>query len=194
MVLLFTFPACVMLINSIYYKSPIRKIYYFAFCLMMAGMYLLVDPESLTLELYGLGLGLLSALLYALYIAGSKHISIDSRLSTCMVSAGCMTCALIHATWEGSFATPTLAASWIDITAMGLVSTAVPILLLLQSMRYISSEKASMLSVLEPVFVVLFGILLLGEQISHLECIGIVIILFSSLLTLMPERKAETIE
>lgn len=188
MVLLFTFPAFVMLINSLYYKVKIRKIYYLAFLMMLCGMYMLVDPESLTLELSGLGLGILSALLYALYIACSKHVQVDSKLSTFMVSAGCMATALIHSLYEGSFAIPT---AWFDITSMGLISTAIPILLLLESMHYISSEKASMLSVLEPVFVVLFGVLLLGETLCGLEYLGIIIILFASLFTLMPEPKTE---
>ncbi len=189
MVLLFTFPAMVMVINSIYYKAKIRKLYYAAFILMLFGMCFLTRPDSVNFEIYGIGLGLLSALLYAFYIAASKHVAVEPKLSTCTVSAGCMMTALIVSLYEGSFAIPLSYTSWLEISAMGLISTAIPILLLLKAMQYISSEKASMLSVLEPVFVVLFGILLLGEEIQGQEFFGILIILSGALLTLMPDSK-----
>lgn len=191
MVLLFTFPAIVMAINSIYYKAKIRKLYYFAFIMILLGMCFLVNPENMTVGLYGISLGLLSALLYALYIACSKHISVEPKLSTFMVSAGCMATSLVAALYEESLCMPDSSLAWIEITSMGLICTALPILLLLKAMHYISSEKASMLSVLEPVFVVIFGILLLGEQITLLEFLGVSIILSGALLTLMPEPKPE---
>ena len=67
---------------------------------------------------------------------------------------------------------------------MALISTALPILLLLEAMKYISSTKASILSVLEPLFVVIFGVILLDEQISLAEGCGVVIVLAGAMLAL----------
>lgn len=191
MVLLFTFPAMVMLINSAYYKAKIRKTYYFAFLLIMIGMCFLVNPENMTVGVYGITLGLISALLYAFYIACSKHVSVEPKFSTLMVSAGCMSTSLIVSLYEESLYLPASFSSWLEISAMGLICTAIPILLFLKAMHYITSEKASMLSVLEPVFVVLFGILLLDETVSGLEFIGVGTILSGALLTLLPEKSRD---
>ncbi len=188
MVILFTFPAMVMIINMVVYKASIRKMYYVAFAMIVLGMTLLVKPENFSFDLYGVALGILSAFLYACYISATKHITIPPKLSTFMVAAGCMCTSLVFAIGEGDFGVPNDFVSWSNIFGMGLICTAIPILLLMQGFKYISSEKASMLSVLEPVFVVLFGILLLGEEISRGELFGIVVILSGALLTLFIEN------
>ena len=68
------------------------------------------------------------------------------------------------------------------------MATVIPILLMLYGLKYISSEKASILSVLEPVFVVIFGILLLGESLRFLSAVGIVLILAGALMTLFSHK------
>ncbi|MCE5293758.1 MAG: DMT family transporter [Chlamydiales bacterium] len=191
MVILFTFPAMVMLINMVVYKATIRKMYVVAFGLMLLGMVFLVNPNSFSFDLYGIGLGVLSAVLYACYIAASKHINLSPLVSTLMVSAGCMSTSLIHSITENSFRVPQELESWLWIIAMGTICTAIPILLLLQGFKYISSEKASMLSVLEPVFVVFFGILLLGEEVSAQELLGVFIILSGAMMTLFIESSVK---
>ncbi len=189
MVIFFSFPAFVMLINSFFYKQAIRKIYYVAFGLISIGLAFLVNPESLTLDLYGIALSILCALLYACYVAASKKISLPAMTSTFMVSLGCMMTSLIFALFDQSLHLPQTASCWIDIVSMGLIATAIPILLLLQCLKYISSEKASLLSVLEPVFVFIFGVLLLNEEIDAMKGIGIIIILSGSLTALFSKKE-----
>ena len=46
-----------------------------------------------------------------------------------------------------------------------------------------------MLSVLEPVFVVIFGILLLNESITNLKILGIITILSGALITIMYDKR-----
>ena len=71
---------------------------------------------------------------------------------------------------------------------IGVVATVIPILLMLHSLKYISSEKASLLSVLEPVFVVIFGVLLLGETLKPIHALGVVFVLAGALLTLLSHK------
>ncbi len=195
MVIFFTFPAMVMLINVLFYKASVRKSYYGAFTLIALGLYFLVNPETFSFDLYGIGIGVLCAFLYACYIAATKKITLKPMVSAFMVSAGCMMTGLLLALFDGSFQVPSNLHCWVDIISMGLVCTAVPILLLLQALKYISSEKASMLSVLEPVFVVVFGIVLLDEAVSGMEFLGIVVILSGALITLLGHaEKPVTIE
>ncbi|MBS0656508.1 MAG: DMT family transporter [Verrucomicrobia bacterium] len=191
MVIFFTFPAFVMLINAAFYKVVIRKIYYLALALMTFGLAFLVNPENISLDLYGIALSVLCAGLYGCYIAASKRISVPPMLSTFMVSLGCMTASLLFALFDSSLALPQSFSCWIDIIAMGLICTAIPILLLLQCFTYISSEKASMLTVLEPVFVVIFGILLLDEEMTAYKLSGIIIILSGALITLLSDKAKE---
>lgn len=184
MVIFFTFPAMVMLLNRVLYGKRIAPVYIGAFAMIAVGMCFLVGIGTGTSDCVSVALGLLSALLYAVYVIQSKYAQISPYVSACMVSLGCMTAALIAALVDGSLVVPTTWALWKNIIAMGVVSTALPIVLMLESFRYISAEQSSLLSVFEPITVVVSGIVLLGESVSMVQGVGVVAILGGVLITL----------
>ena len=59
---------------------------------------------------------------------------------------------------------------------------------MLYSLKYISSERASILSVLEPVFVVIFGVILLGETLHPWHAVGVVFVLLGAMITLFSHK------
>ncbi len=192
MVVFFVYPAIVMLFNCILYKGKISKMYYLAFSMILIGIGFLADLQDSKLDLkfdfLGIVFGILSAISYAFYVIGSKKSNISPVLSTFLVSIGCMITCLIFACFDCSFFVPTHSSQWFNIIGMAIVCTALPILLLLESLKYISSEKASMISVLEPVFVVLFGIILLGETVSNMQIIGMLTVLLGALAALFSKN------
>ena len=188
MVIFFTYPAIIMLFNWVWHRKPIPKTYYIAIALILIGLIFLTDLSSLKYDMIGAGLGILSAVSYAGYIVSNKKIKISPLISTLMVSLGCMVTFFILANLQFSFVIPTTLSMWSNIFGMGLICTALPILLLLEGLKYISEEKASLLSVLEPVFVVVFGIMLLGEKISVPQIVGIFTILCGALITLLSKK------
>jgi drug/metabolite transporter (DMT)-like permease len=188
MVILFTFPAIVMFFNWCLYKIKISKHYYMAIILMLLGMLLLVDLSDVTFDILGLGLGLTAAVLYACYIIASKKITVSPILSTIMISSGCSTACLLFALINHSFMIPSTLLQWSHILGFGILSTALPMLLLLEGLKKISAEKASILSVLEPVFVVIFGIILLEETLRLPQVIGIITVLSGALITLFSHK------
>lgn len=189
MVIFFTYPAMVVLINWIIYKNKIAKIYYFAIFLVAVGMIQLIDLNEFRLDLLGLGLAILSAVFYAFYIVCSKNIKLSPVMSTVVVSFGCAFACLIYALWDQSFSIPTTQDEWLLILGFGIVTTALPMLLFLKALEKISSEKASILSVTEPIFVVIFGAILLNEVIDMPKAIGIVAILVGALMTLISKSQ-----
>lgn len=191
MVIFFTYPAIIMLFNWACYRKPIPKMYYAAIALIMVGMVCLTDISELKFDIIGIGMGVISALFYACYIVSNKKTKVHPVVSTLMVSLGCMTTCLILAMVQQSFIIPATLSVWGNVFGMAVICTAVPILLLLESLKYISEEKASILSVLEPVFVVVFGIMLLGEKINLLQVVGIITILSGALITLFCKKDQE---
>lgn len=189
MVIFFIYPAFVMLFNIFYYKLPINKAYCIAFSLLLIGVVCLIDIHEFTFDLMGIGLGILSAVLYTCYILVSKKSHIDPSISTLMVLTGCMILCLISAWVDDSLYIPAGIENWMNLICMAIFCTCLPIVLLLQGLKYISSEQASMLSVLEPVFVVIIGILLLDEKITEMQISGTVIIIFGALLTFLPATR-----
>ena len=81
-----------------------------------------------------------------------------------------------------SFFIPTTLHAWSYIIAIGIIATAVPIQLLLDGIKHISSIKASILSVLEPVVTLLVGVALLSESISATQAIGVLTVLLGAIL------------
>jgi drug/metabolite transporter (DMT)-like permease len=148
-------------------------------------MALLGNQEGFTFDLMGMILGVISSILFALYIIGSKSSNASPLLSSLMISLGCSLSSFIFALLNQTFAFPTHLDLWINILAIGIFCTALPVLFLFEGLKHISAEKAAILTVLEPVFVVIVGVLLLKEKISHLQCLGIIVVLSGALITLL---------
>ncbi|HHF7374396.1 DMT family transporter [Legionella bozemanae] len=188
MVIFFTYPVLIMLLNYFFYGQSIPQVYYFAILVILMGMTLMVDLDALSFNLWGILLGIASAFFYACYVIGSKRNELSPNMSTFMVCLGCMVTSSFVSLFNHSFAIPSSTDVWYHLFGISVIATVAPIILLLYSLKYISSEKASILSVLEPVFVVIFGVLLLGEELNFWGAAGIVFVLTGALLTLFSHK------
>jgi drug/metabolite transporter (DMT)-like permease len=190
MVIFFTYPAMVMILNHFLYGQKIQTIYYFTIAIIIIGMCFFIDMNEMEFDLLGILLSIASGFLYAAYIVSSKKIAtLSPNVSTLMVCLGCMAPCLICALANHSFVIPHTFFVWKNLLGIGIISTTIPILLLLYSLNYISSEKAAILSVLEPVFVLIFGVTLLGEPMKWQYAIGVIIVLGGALLTLFSNQQ-----
>ncbi|MGC1181576.1 DMT family transporter, partial [Legionella sp.] len=82
MVLFFTYPVLILLINFFVYKQVITKVYYLAILVILIGMSFLVDINGVSLNLWGILLGVISAFFYACYIIASKRNNLSPNIST----------------------------------------------------------------------------------------------------------------
>ena len=181
MVMYFCYPIYVLLINIIVYKTKVSRLLLLSILLLSIGMILLIDLTESHLNIIGMIIGMMAALAYSIYIVGSKNIDLPSDLSTFTVSAGSALACLLVALMDNNFYYPENMKIWIDLAGISIICTALPILALLQSLKYISSEKASILSTTEPLFVVIVGIIFLGEKISTIQTLGVIFALFGAL-------------
>jgi drug/metabolite transporter (DMT)-like permease len=162
MAILFTYPAVIMIFNYLFFHTKLKASYYLAFFIMLIGILCIADTKNFIFNSSGIIFGIMSSIFYAIYILISKKNNIDPKISTLMVSiGGTITCTAISFV-RNDFSIPNNISTWSNIIILGVFCTALPILLFLHSLNYISSERASMLSVLEPIFVATFGFLLLG--------------------------------
>lgn len=192
MVIFFSFPVMVMVLNRILYKENIKPIYFISFIMIISGLLLLIDMGEVSFDLLGIGLSLLSAISYAFYVIFSKTIKTSALISTLMVSLGCAVTSLLLSLLNDVFQLPNSPSQWLNIIGIAVICTAIPILLMLESLKYISSAKASLLSVLEPVFTVIFGVILLNEVMTIRSLCGVIITLLggvtASFKTSRPKR------
>jgi drug/metabolite transporter (DMT)-like permease len=181
LVIFFVFPLWVVIINWLLGWQKFRKSYLFSFALTLLGLILLVDIGEFTMDLVGIGLSLLCSLSYALYIVFNKNSKLSPLSSSVSVLFACTISCFVVALLSQTFFVPETSYQWINIVTLGVVCTALPVLLLFLALGRISSSEAAFLAVLEPVFAVIFGVLLLGEVIGLNTFFGIVFILMGAL-------------
>lgn len=191
MAILFTYPAVIIILNHLFFHTTLKASYCLAFFIMLIGILCIADTKNFTFNNLGIIFGIMSSISYAIYILISKKNNIDPKISTLMVSIGGIIACTTLSFARNEFSIPNNISEWFNIIILGVFCTALPILLFLRSLNYISSERASMLSVLQPIFVVAFGFLLLGEKISLVQTIGMATILSGALITMAPTKAKE---
>ncbi len=176
-VLLFTFPVGVIIFNRIFYRTKIAPIFYFSLTLIFIGIFFIVDISSPSFDLKGFMLALSSAIFFSLYVVASKKNNSDPLFSTFLICFGGIFVCLIFAYFDNSLAMPSTFDLWINLWALSLICTTLPILLFAKGLRFISSEKGSIISMLEPPAVMLVGYILLDERITFMQFCGSLIVL-----------------
>ncbi len=189
MVVFFSYPAMVILLSLIFHHQRPSQSTIFALALIIAGcMFIALGKnDGFSADLWGISLAAASGLGYALYIVISKSTltampPLASTFWVCFGSA--LTFVLEAALNNHSLYWPTSSYVWFTIIAFALIGTVLPIFLFLMGMKYISANQASIISVIEPISVLLVGVFVLNESITGTQLAGAAIILSSAGLVL----------
>jgi len=184
MVIFFSFPVFVTLFAWTMGTWKMNIIAFAALLAVMSGLFLLKGDADNTLDGMGIVLAVVAACSFATYVYSSQQAtkSLDSRWLALFVCFGNTLIFLALSLYTHSFMFPTSLAAWFYIGMLAIIAIALPIQLLLDGLKYISPVKASILSVLEPVVTVLVGLLFLGESMSVMQTIGVVIVLLGAIL------------
>lgn len=182
-VIFFTYPIFVAILSWFFDGHKVTKIHYFSIGLIILGSICLIDRGEVVMDISGIILAFIASCTYGLYIFASKKQikSLTPLMSTFTVCIANTILFFVFSLVDGSFMVPHGTINWIYIFGMANLCTVFPILFLLEGLKYISASKASILSVLEPVFVVLIGVAFLGETIGTMQIVGMLVILTSAL-------------
>ncbi|MDZ5760910.1 DMT family transporter [Lyticum sinuosum] len=180
MVIFFIYPVFVSIINYIFYGKKISRRYWYCLSIIIIGIFFLVDLHEIKMDITGIVLSILSSILYALYCINSTKttsIPISATLIVCIGSA-LFSLLLIFSQQKSIFLPENnITEALLYISGLSLFGTVLPILLLLKSFKLISVERASLLSVSEPIFGVIIGFFFLGENLTSSNIIGIILII-----------------
>lgn len=189
---LFVYPVIVALIMFFVYKEKLSKLSAFSLALAFFGVIVLCVKEgSLDINFIGLGIVLLSALCYALYmvivnkarlpISGFK-LSFYSMLFTSLYYLGKVGVngeTLMLPNYE----------LLLNFLVFALVTTLVSSLALVYAIKSIGSTPTAILGALEPIIAVLISVLMFGEDFTLNLLIGIILILSGVILNIIAENK-----
>ena len=189
MVVFYVYPAFVMILNWLFLGQKLKPYYILCFAIIISGLIFLVDVGEVSFDLIGIGLSLMAAFLYAIYVFLSKKSPLSPLSSTLMISLVCVLSSFIFAYLEQTLVIPYTLEQWGNIFAIALICSAIPILLLLEATKHISADKASILSVTEPICTVIVGFLLLNEIIRINTIVGIIMTLIGALSIMIDYKK-----
>ena len=141
---------------------------------------------------FGIALGLLAAVIYAVYIVigGRLTQGTDPLVGTLVIMSAA-------ALGNGSFALvgdstlPGDAASWLAMGAIALFSTVIAVAAFLIGIKYIGAAQASIISTLEPVITLCLGVGLLNETVSAGQLVGGTMVLAAVVLLAMRPKQQE---
>lgn len=177
-VLLYTYPAMVAVLGAIFLGERLNRARVVAIALTFAGCALVVGllSEKVQASLAGIALGLGAALGYSVFNLVSYHwVGSKPRIVVMTYTFGISAIAIgiITLVSGGTLSTaawsPTL---WGLLGLIVLVPTVIAVLLYLNGIRRLGPAQAAIVSTTEPLFTIVFAMLVLHDRLSALQLVG----------------------
>lgn len=192
--ILFIYPVLVAIIMAVFFKEKLTKTVLFAILLTSVGIGLLYRGKpGMSLNIHGVTVVFLSALLYALYIVGVKNIKAVQHLNRAKTSFYVMLFGLLVYIVNLKFCTelqiidkPLL---WLCAIALAIFPTIISLETITVSIKLVGSTTTAILGALEPITAIFFGVLIFHEQLTVRIVIGVILILSGVLLIVTRKRK-----
>jgi len=183
----FSYPIIVALVLVLFYKEKITFPTILSLLLVVAGVGVLSIKEGSTINYIGLGISLLGALVYALYILIINKVRIEA--SGVKISFYSMLFSSLYF-WVKtlilgeSIAIPSLSLVG-DITLFAIITTSLSLVALVYAVRYIGSTPTAIMGAFEPIVAVLISVGLFGEALTSSLIIGGMVIIAGVLIDIV---------
>lgn len=192
--LFYTYPAIVAIMSVFLFKERVTKKTILAIILTFFGASFVVkiyEASSLIVNLPGIFFGLLSSVLFAVYIAMVKRLRADySSWTLVFYGDGIGAIALTSIV---AFSLPEVtrfpAQLWLLIFIIAWIPSLLGYFLYSHALRYVEATKGSIVSILEPISAGLLSVIILVETLEPLQLLGIALALIGiSLLFYRPKK------
>lgn len=170
--LLYLYPVLVTVLGAVFLKEPLGARRFAAVCLAFVGTVLTLWGVWTGAPL-GIALGVLSALLYSVYIlVGSRVLAKEDPIGsgTVVILSAAAVFGLLVLLTQPVFPSGLLA--WSSVLAISIFSTVVGMVGFFIGMRHLGAADAATLSTLEPAVTIMLAALFLQESLSIAQLIG----------------------
>lgn len=178
--LLYVYPVFVVLLAWLLERERPTQTALLAMGLALVGIALTTDLSG-QVGLLGVLLALASAAVYATYLLVSARVSrvSDPVRTSGYVFVGAALSFTALAWLDGRFQVPGSLPDWGLLLGISTVATVFPVVLIFVGLRRIRATQASIVSMLEPLFTIALGVLILGERLSLAQLLGGGLVLLS---------------
>lgn len=177
----FIYPAIVALIMFLFFRERLGLVSWGALLISLLGVALLYEGNG-SFSAAGLTYAMLSALSYALFIVGLKFSplqQLSSESLTFYQMLLSLPCFLIMTLCDSNMQLPHDMIGWGCISGLAVFPACCSILFMSLALRYVGPTKTSILTAIEPLTAIFFGVLLFDETLTLKQIIGVAVILFS---------------
>ena len=183
----FSYPIIVALVLILFYKEKLTLPTLLSLLLVVAGMGVLSIKKGEALNYIGLGISLLGALVYALYILIVNKVRIES--SGVKISFYSMLFSSLYFLIKSLLLRESIIiSSWAlagDLTLFAIITTSLSLVTLVYAVRYIGSTPTAIMGAFEPIVAVLISVGLFGEQLTPSLVIGGMVIITGVLIDIL---------
>ena len=183
----FSYPIIVALVLILFYKEKLTLPTLLSLLLVVAGVGVLSIKKGEALNYIGLGISLLGALVYALYILIVNKVRIES--SGVKISFYSMLFSSLYFLVKSLLLRESITiSSWAlagDLILFAIITTSLSLVTLVYAVRYIGSTPTAILGAFEPIVAVLISVGLFGEQLTPSLVIGGMVIITGVLIDIL---------
>ena len=183
----FSYPIIVALVLILFYKEKLTLPTLLSLLLVVAGVGVLSIKKGEALNYIGLGISLLGALVYALYILIVNKVRIES--SGVKISFYSMLFSSLYFLIKSLLLRESITiSSWAlagDLTLFAIITTSLSLVTLVYAVRYIGSTPTAIMGAFEPIVAVLISVGLFGEQLTPSLVIGGMVIITGVLIDIL---------
>ncbi|HAE22725.1 MAG TPA: EamA family transporter [Spirochaetaceae bacterium] len=185
--LLYLYPAFVVLFSALFLKKAPRAAQIAALALSLAGCVLTLWTRG-SYPLIGYVYGLAVALSYAAYLTAGERVlaNLEPVFATaCVMGAAALVYWLITIA-TGNVKFPTEGTAIVGLLGVAVMGTLLPVIALFAAMRRIGASDTALVSTVEPLATIGLSAWLLGERLAPLQWAGGALILCSVLVLNVP--------
>lgn len=183
----FSYPIIVALVLILFYKEKLTIPTLLSLLLVVVGVGVLSIKKGEALNYIGLGISLLGALVYALYILIVNKVRIES--SGVKISFYSMLFSSLYFLIKSLLLRKSIIiSSWAlagDLTLFAIITTSLSLVTLVYAVRYIGSTPTAIMGAFEPIVAVLISVGLFGEQLTPSLVIGGMVIIIGVLIDIL---------
>lgn len=183
-----TFPLFTLIVEALAQKRLPKLAELLIGAIIVLAVALLLNPDTGQGNLVGIITGLAAAVTYALYWRVTQLLK--QPLSSASLSFGhnAVVFLLLIPALFFTVPTPAGAATWLALASLGVVNTAIMLLLYLYAIKRISASTCSGFVALEPVYAIAFAAWLFDEPITAWIIMSVILILGASFALLKMEK------
>ena len=185
--IIFSYPIIVALVLIPFYKAKLTLPTLLSLLLVVAGVGVLSIKKGEALNYIGLGISLLGALVYALYILIVNKVRIES--SGVKISFYSMLFSSLYFLVKSLLLRESITiSSWAlagDLILFAIITTSLSLVTLVYAVRYIGSTPTAIMGAFEPIVAVLISVGLFGEQLTPSLVIGGMVIITGVLIDIL---------